>query len=211
MGQTDQEDRDAPSSLAPVQVARASDELDLAGMRGRRGPRIVIALVVLAAVGFGSVQLLRSMDARQAYARAAAQLERSEVEQREAFMRCALPNQQRAQLATRSALQTAIEIVTARMGKTYAKVLTKCVPLLENFQQAVAAINAPADVAPNVKAVSKAANDFAAAWLGLRDFVGSSGDSDPAQVAPHIQTITASWQTFQTEREKAKEVLSARQ
>jgi hypothetical protein len=210
MRQPDQEAREAPSSLAPIQVERASDELDLAGMRGRRGPRIVIAVVVLAAVIFGGVQLLGSMDARQAYAQAVAQLERSEVEQREAFMRCALPNQQRSQLAAQSALQSAIEIATERMGKTYAKVLTKCTPLLENFQQSVAGIKAPADAAPSVQTVSKAANDFAAAWLGLRDFLESSSGYDPAQAAPRIQAITASWQNYQTERTKAKEVLSAR-
>jgi hypothetical protein len=210
MRQPDEEAREAPSSLAPVQVERASDEQDLAGMRGPRGPRIVVALVVLAAVVFGGVQLLGSMDARQAYAQAAAQLERSEAEQREAFMRCALPNQQLSQLGAETALQGAIEIATERMGKTYAKVLTKCTPLLENFKQAVAGIKAPADAAPSVQAVSKAANDFAAAWLGLRDFLKSSAEYDSAQAAPRIGAITASWQTYQTERARAKEVLSKR-
>jgi hypothetical protein len=209
MRQADQEASAAPSTLAPIQVERASDENDLAEMRGRRGPRIVMALAVLAAVGFGGVLLLRSMDAHQAYAQAAAGLERSQTEQLEAFMRCALPNQQRAQLAAQSGLQSAIEIATSRMGKTYAKVLTKCTPLLQNFQQSVASIQAPADTAPSVQAVSKAANDFAAAWLGLRDFLQSSLDYDPAQATPRIQAITASWQTYQTERDRAKELLSA--
>lgn len=210
MDQPDQEAREAPSSLAPVQVDRANDEQDLAGMRGRRGPRIVIALVVLAAVGFGGVWLLQSMDARQVYAQAAEQLERSDVEQRDAFMRCALPNQQNSQLAAPAALQGAIEIATERMGKTYAKVLTRCVPLLENFQKAVADVKAPADTAPKVQAVSKAANDFAAAWLALRDFVQSSAEYDRAQVAPRIEAITSSWLTYQTEHAKAKTALSAR-
>jgi hypothetical protein len=210
MRQPDQEARDAPPSIAPVQVERAADEQDLAGMRGRRGPRIVIAVLVLAAVGFGGMQLLKSMDARQAYSEAAAQLERSEVEHREAFMRCALPNQQRAQLGSQTALQGAIESATERMGKTYAKVLTKCVPLLETFQQSVASVQAPADTAPNVKAVSKAANDFAAAWLGLRDYVQNSGEYDRAQAAPYIAAITSTWEAYLTERTKAKEALSAR-
>lgn len=210
MRKPDPEAREAPSTLAPIQVERASDEQDLAGMRGRRGPRIVTAVVVLAAVGFGGALLLRSMDARQAYAHAAEQLERSDVDQRDAFMRCAFPNQQSSQLAAPSALQGALEIATGRMGKTYAKVLTKCTPLLDNFKQAVSGIQAPADVAPNVRAVSKAANEFAAAWLGLRDFLQSSSEYDSAQAAPRIQAITASWQTYQTERVKAKDALSAR-
>jgi hypothetical protein len=96
------------------------------------------------------------------------------------------------------------------MGKTYAKVLTKCTPLLDNFQQAVAGVKAPADTATNVQAVSKAANDFAAAWLGLRDFLQSSGEYDRAALAPRIQAITTAWEAYDTERVKAKQVLSAR-
>ncbi|HKP58490.1 MAG TPA: hypothetical protein VJV78_17310 [Polyangiales bacterium] len=150
------------------------------------------------------------MDAHQAYSEAAAQLERSEVEQREAFMRCALPNQGNAPLASQTALQSAIEIATERMGKTYASVLTKCTPLLENFQQSVASIKSPSDTDASVKAVSKAANDFAAAWIGLRDFLRSSGDYDRAETAPRIHVITSAWDAYSTERVKAKAALAAK-
>jgi hypothetical protein len=210
MRQPAEEAREAPSSLAPVSVERPSYDQDLASMRGRRTPRIVIAVALLAVAGLGGWRLLRSMDAKEAYAQAAAQLERSEVEQREAFMRCVLPNQQRSLLNTPSALQSAIEIASQRMGKTYARVLTQCVPLLETFQQSVAGIKAPADSAPRVQAVSRAANDFAAAWLRLRDFVQSPEQADSAQAAPYIQAITASWQAYDQARTKAQAALSAR-
>lgn len=210
MPEPDQEAREAPASIAPVSIERTSEEQDLASMRGRRGPRIVIAVAVLAVAGFGAVRLLQSMDAHQAYSEAAAQLERSEVEQREAFMHCALPNQGNAPLGSQAALRSAIEIATERMGKTYAKVLTKCTPLLESFQQAVAGVRSPADTDASVKAVSKTANDFAAAWLGLRDFLQSTGDYDREQTAPRIQAITAAWESYSNERIKAKAALSAR-
>src|SRR5262245_10490373 len=210
MPEPDQEALEAPASIAPVQVERASDELDLAEMRGRRGPRIVVAVVILAAASFGVVRLLQSMDKHQAYSEAAAQLERSEVEQRDAFMRCALPNQQNAQLTSQTVMRSAIEIATERMGKTYAKVLTKCTPLLDSFQQAVAGVKAPADTAASVQAVSKAANDFAAAWLGLRDFLQNTSDYDREQTAPRIQAITAAWEAYSNERIKAKAALAAR-
>lgn len=211
MSQPDQEAREAQSSLAPVQIERANDDADLASMRGHKGPRIVIAVVVVAALGFGGLKLLQSMDAHQAYAQAGEQLERSDVEQRDAFIRCALPNQPSAQLASPSGLQSALEIATDRMGKTYSKVLTKCVPLLENFKQAVASVKAPSDTAPKVQAVSKAANDFAAAWIGLRDFMQNTTDYDRTQAAPRIEAITSTWEAYQTERVKAKAALSARQ
>lgn len=211
MSQPDQEGRQAPSSVAPVQIDRANDDVDVAVMRGRRGARIAITVVVVAVVGIGGAWLLRSLDSQQAYALAAEQLERSDVEQRDAFMRCALPNQQSSQLGSATALQSAIEIATERMGKTYAKVLAKCTPLLDNFRTAVASVKSPADTAANVEAVSKAANDFAAAWIGLRDFIQSSGEFDRTQAAPRIQAITSTWESYQTERVKAKAALSAKQ
>jgi hypothetical protein len=62
-----------------------------------------------------------------------------------------------------------------------------------------------------VQVASKAANAFAASWIELRDFMQGAADYDRAQVAPRIQTITSSWQAYQTERDKAKTALSARQ
>lgn len=179
-------------------------------MRGRRGMRVAITVVVLAAAIAGGAQLLRSMDSHQSYALAAAELERSETEQGDAFIRCALPNQQHTQLAAPSALRGAVEIATQRMGKTYAKVLIKCGPLLDSFEQKVAGIKAPPDVSSDVRAVSKAANDFGAAWLSLRDSLQRS-DADDTQTAPLIDNIVATWQSYQDARTRAKQSLSAKQ
>ena len=71
--------------------------------------------------------------------------------------------------------------------------------------------SSPADTAPSVQAVSKVTNAFAAAWIGLRDFLQNSGDVTREQFAPHIQTITSTWQTYQNERTKAKAALSSHQ
>jgi len=209
MSQPKEDAREAPSSLAPIQVERPSavDEQDLARMRGPRGLRIVIGVVVLAAVFAGGAQLLRSMDVHQAYASAASDLERIENEQGAAFLRCALPNQ--PQLTAPNALHGALEIATERMGRTYGKLLTKCTPLLDGFEQALSGIKAPADVKSNVQAVSKAANAFGASWLGLRDAL-QRGELDQAQAAPLIDQIVTSWQTYQDERTRAKQALSAK-
>lgn len=209
MAQPKEDAREAPPSLAPIQVDRSNDEEELSSIRGRRGVRVAIAVVVLAAAIGGGAQMLRSMDAKEAYAIAAADLERSETEEGDAFIRCALPNQQHSQLVAPSALRGAIEIATQRMGKTYAKVLTKCTPLLDGFEQKVAGIKAPPDAAPDVRAVSKAANEFGAAWLKLRDSLQRS-DSDDGSTAALIDSIVASWQTYQDARTRAKQSLSAK-
>ena len=211
MSQPEEDAREAPSSLAPIQVERPSavDEQDLARMRGSRLVRIAIAVVVLTGVLVGGAQFLRSMDAHQAYATAASDLERIQNEQGDAFLRCALPNQQHSQLTAPNALRGAIEIATERMGRTYGKVLTKCTPLLEGFQQAVGGIKAPTDVTPKMQAVSKAANDYGASWLSLRDAL-QRGELDQTQAAPVIDQIVANWEKYQDERTRAKQALSAK-
>jgi hypothetical protein len=211
MRQPDEDVRGAPQSLAPIQIEGARDDQDIAQLRGRRGLRFGLGFVVLVALIAGGAQLLKSMDAHQAYARAAEGLERVDVEQREAFMRCALPNVQRSQLAATNGLHGALESATERAGKAYGKTLAKCTPLLESFQQAVHKIEAPADLKPQVAAVSDAADDFGKAWLSYKDFLQrSAGPYDSAQTAPWIDNIETAWDSYTSARTRAKDALTAR-
>jgi hypothetical protein len=211
MPEPDQEARKAPHSLTPVQLERAAHDEDIAQLRSGRGLRLGLAFVVVVAAVIGVMQLLRTMDTRQSYAQAADQLERSDIEQREAFMRCALPNVTRSQLTSPAALRNAIETVSGRMERGYGRVLNTCTPLYASFEQAIKDIKAPADVGPRVEAVSIAATDFGRAWSGYRDYLQGPGLAyDPAQAAPLIEKITSTWQGYETAREQAKQALSAK-
>src|SRR5690349_18201136 len=117
--------REHPHSLAPIAIGGTSDEQDIANMRSGRSLRVALTLLVAAAAVVGGVQLLRSMDTRQTYVMAASQLERSDTDQRDAFMRCALPNYQRSQVTNAGTLRSAVESASERMEKNYAKLLTK--------------------------------------------------------------------------------------
>jgi hypothetical protein len=210
MPEPDQEVRKAPHSLTPVQLEAAANNEDLAKLRSGRGLRLGVMFVVVVAAVIGIVQLLRTMDTRQSYAQAATQLERTDTEQREAFMRCALPNVTRSQLTSPAALRNALETVSGRMQKAYGRVLNTCTPLLANFEQAVKDIKAPADVGPRVEAVSSAATGFGMAWSSYKDYLQGAVAYDPAQAAPLIERITTSWQGYETAREQAKQALSAK-
>jgi hypothetical protein len=211
MSQSEKPARDDPHSLAPIAIGGTSDDEDLANMRGGRGPRIVLTLLVAAAAVVGGAQLLRSMDDRQTYVLAASQLERSDIEQREAFMRCALPSYQRSQVTNAGTLRNAVESASERMQKNYAKLLSKCTPLLASFQQAVTEIQAPTDVSPQVGAVNQAVADIGQAFNNYRAFLQSSAQGyDATQAAPLIDNIATSWQSYLSAREQAKQALSAR-
>jgi hypothetical protein len=210
MPESDVEARKAPHSLTPVQLESAGYDEDLAKFRSGRWLRLSVMFVVVIAAVIGATQLLRTMDTHQSYAQAASQLERSETEQREAFMRCALPNIAHAQLTSAGTLRNAIEIVSGRMDKAYGRVLATCTPLFASFEQALKDVKAPDDVRPSVEAVSSAAADFGKAWSSYREYLQGGPAYDPVQAAPLIEKITSTWQGYETAREQAKKALSAK-
>jgi DNA-binding FrmR family transcriptional regulator len=151
------------------------------------------------------------MDTRQTYVMAASQLERSDTEQRDAFMRCALPNYQRSQVINAGTLRSAVESASERMEKNYAKLLNKCTPLMAGFQQAITDIKAPPDVSAQLSAVNKAVADLGLAFNNYREFLQHAAQGyDAAQAAPLIEAIGTSWQGYLAAREQAKQALTAK-
>jgi hypothetical protein len=209
MSQSEEPAREDPHSLAPIAIGGESDDRDIANMKSGRGMRVTLMLIVAAAAVVGGAQLLRSMDDRQTYVLAASQLERSDTDQRDAFMRCALPNYQRSQLTNAGSLRNAVESASERMEKNYAKLLAKCNPLLAGFQQAVTDIKAPSDVTEPVGAVNKAVTDLSQAFGNYRELIQKQG-YEPTQAAPLIDAIGDSWQSYLNAREKAKSALTAK-
>jgi hypothetical protein len=210
MSQRDQDAQKAPHSLTPIQLQGASDDDDLARMHKGRGARSLLLLGVLAVAIVGGAKLLRMMDAQQAYSDAVAQLERSDTEPRDAFLRCAIPTYQRSSLAAPNALRSELERATERMERGYARVLTSCTPLLDAFQASLAATQPPADVKPQVDAVVQAGAGLGKAWGELKELLQRPGASyDAAETGAAIGKINTAWQQYLTARDSAKQALSA--
>lgn len=209
MSQSEQPAREDPHSLAPIAIGGGNDDQDIANMKRGRGLRVALTLIVAAAAVVGGAQLLRSMDDRQSYVLAASQLERSDTEQRDAFMRCALPNYQRSQLTNAGTLRNAVESASERMERSYAKLLSKCTPLMGSFQQALTEIKAPADVREQVSAVNKAAAELALTFDRYREHLQHKA-YDANEAGPLIEAIGNAWQSYLSAREKAKQALTAK-
>jgi hypothetical protein len=203
--------RNDPNSLAPIQLERASVDDDVASMKSGKGLRLAATLLVTAAAVVGGTQLLGAMDAHQAYAHAAEQLEVIDSQQSEAFLRCALPNIQRAQLSDPSALHTAIEIASERMDKGYGRVLAQCEPLLQSFEEAVNQIKAPSDMTRRLQGLSLAAGELGHSWGDYRTYLQDPAQRyDFVQATPRIEKITSAWANYQTQRTQVREALSAK-
>jgi hypothetical protein len=203
--------RDDPNSLAPIQLERASVEEDVASMKSGKGLRLTATLLVTAVAVVGGTQLLGAMDAHQAYAHAAEQLELIDSQQSEAFLRCALPNIQRAQLNDPSALHTAIEIASERMDKGYGRVLAQCEPLLQSFEEAVNGIKAPSDMTRGMQGLSLAAGELVRSWASYRTYLQDPAQRyDYVQATPRIEKITTAWASYQTQRTQVRDGLSAK-
>lgn len=201
--------RSDPESLAPIQLERSSVDEDIAQMKRGKGLRLTLTLAVGLAAITGGTQLLRSMDAHQAYAKAGEQLELVDAQQSEAFLRCALPNLQRSQLDDPSELHTAIEIATERMDKAYGRVLAQCDPLLESFQEAVNQIKGPADMTRRLSDLSNAAGQLGGSWQDYRKYLQDPAQHyDYVQAAPRIEKITNAWANYQKQRNETRDALA---
>jgi hypothetical protein len=212
MSQPKAGEHEAPHSLAPVQLEGTSEDLrDLEKLRDGSGWRLLFMVALVSVVTVGGVKLLDVMDTREAYVHAAGQLERSDGEPRDAFMRCALPTYQRSQLTTQSGLRLALERTTESMQSGYGRVLTSCTPLLSHFQESVKDLRAPADMRAQVDLVAKATDQLVNAWQDMRTFLVHSGAAyDQAQAARHIEQISVSWQRYQNVLEQAQKSFSSR-
>src|SRR5207344_2366917 len=98
----------------------SNDDDEIAKLRGGQKLRLTLVVLCVAAAALGGVHLLKALDEHGAYAQAASELERLDTEQASAFLRCALPNAQRSQLASPNGLRSAIESASDRMDKGYA-------------------------------------------------------------------------------------------
>jgi hypothetical protein len=193
-------------SLAPVQLDSSNDDDDIAKLR--RGQKFKLTLVVLctAVAAIGGFRLLRTLDEHGAYAQAASELERIDAEQGGAFLRCALPNARRSQLASADGLRSAIESASERLDKGYANALGKCTPLFERFEQSTMQIKVPPDIAPRLAAVSNSVTAFGAAWNDYRAYLQKPADpgAEAPSAASHIEKISSTWQSYQNAREQAR-------
>jgi len=180
-------------------------------MRGGNNFRVVLLMLVVVAVTLGGARLLRTMDTRQSYVAAAAQLERSDTDQRDAYMRCVLPTYQRSQLGMPSALRSEVARVTERMGKGYGEVLASCAPLLAAFQYTVREVRAPADMHANLTSVAAAADELGAGFRALEELLQRPGATyDHNGATREIDRIGAAWHSYLGARDRAKRALADR-
>jgi hypothetical protein len=202
--------REDPHSLAPISLEGTSVDDEVAMIKKGRGQRLALTLAVVVVGVLGGQRLLRSMDERAAYASAAAQLEHVDSQQGEAYLRCALPNLQRSQLESASALHSAIEIATEHMDKGYGRVLAQCAPLLENLESGVIGLTAPPDMTRRLENLSSSVTDYKHSWLNYQTYLQDQNQHyDYLKAAPLIERITIAWEGYQAANRQAKEALTA--
>jgi hypothetical protein len=202
--------REDPHSLAPISLETTSVDDEVAMIKKGRGQRLALTLVVVAAGVLGGQRLLRSMDEHAAYATAAAQLEAVDSQQGDAYLRCALPNLQRSQIESASALHSAIEIATEHMDKSYGRVLAQCAPLLDQLESSVAQLTAPPDMTRRLQRLSSAVTDYKSSWTAYQSYLQDRNQHyDYVQAAPLIERITIAWEGYQAAHRQAKEALMA--
>ena len=210
MHKLDVQTREDPHSLAPIQLEGTSVDEEVALIKKGRGLRLALTLGLVVVGALGGARLLRNMDEHAAYAQAAAQLEQIDAQQSEAYLRCALPNVQRSQLESATALHNAIEIATEHMDKGYGRVLAHCSPLLSELEAGVRGLTAPPDMTRRLERLSSATTDFKSGWLAYQSYLQDrSQPYDYVKAAPLIERITIAWEGYQAAHRQAREALVA--
>lgn len=197
MHQSDMHHRGDPHSLAPILLEGPSVQEEVAQLKRGRGLRLALNLISLAAIAIGGAKWLSDLDTQSAYNQAAAQLDRSESQRAQAYMRCVLPDFQPSQLTSKVTLYGTIEYVSEHLGKAYGDQIAACAPLLDDFERAVHKVTAPSNMTRHLQQVSQSATDFKRSWLAYQDYLQKPNDPyDYVKAAPLIDQITINWQSY---------------
>jgi hypothetical protein len=189
--------RGDPHSLAPIQLEKASVQEEAAQLKRGRGLSLALNLTLLVAVTAIGGQWLSSLDTKNSYKNAAAQLDRGESTQAEAFMRCVLPDLHPSQLTSQVTLYGSIENLTEHLGKAYGDQVAACSPLLDDFEQTVHNVRAPADMTRHLQEVSLAASAVKHSWQTYQTYLQTPNQPyDYVQAAPLIDRITVAWKGY---------------
>jgi hypothetical protein len=202
--------RSDPDSLAPVALERASVDDEVSKMRRGNTLPLALSLVASTIAAIAGIHWLGGIDRQQAYARAAEQLETIDAQQSEAFLRCALPNVQRSQLSSTQALHNAIEIVSERFDKFYARQLVHCSNYLDDLNNELNRVRVPADMQRGLTSLRQTAQGFGRAWDNYRLYLEDPTQRyDYVQAAPLIEKVTLAWADYRTQQIRIRAKLRA--
>ena len=200
--------RGDPHSLSPIQLEGQTVKEEAAQLKRGRGLMLAFNMTLLVAGLTIGAKWLDGLDAQNQYTHAAAQLDRSETMQAEAFMRCVLPDLQPAQLTSTVTLYGSIENLTEQLGKAYGDQVAACAPLVDDFERTVNDVRAPADMTRHLQQVSAAATSVKQSWQNYQSYLQSPDQPyDYVKAAPLIDHITVAWQQYHDTNSATKAAL----
>ena len=173
-------EREAPDSLAPVQLDVTVDQ-EVAGMKRGKGVQLLALAVVAIGSVSGGVLAVQRLDRDRAYEQASAaaqELRRTHVS---AFLQCALPFAQSSSTESRERLYAAFADMIERSSTQYAQVLRQCEPKLASLQPELAAVRAPGELSGALDALRQAAAQLSGSAAALRNSL-----EDPAQREDYV-------------------------
>ena len=189
--------RGEQDSLAPVELDRLTVDEEVAMMQRGKSGRLVVAALALVLAGGGAFTWMQRMDTRDAYTNAATVAVRLHHEHLDAFLRCALPRADAAQLQSQEGLSAAFANHGALLGRAHSGVLARCAEALVELSREVAAIRAPNPLRPQLTALHQAAEALRRAADGYRAQLGAADGYDAAQLTPAIEKIVLARATYQ--------------
>jgi hypothetical protein len=159
--QTNNEKREQ-DSLAPVQLDRLTIEEEVAGMNRGKSARLLGVAMMVSALAVGGAWAMKRLDREQAENNAASVVASLRVQHVEAYLVCIAPEAPLAVFSSSERLHSALESLTERYQKAYARTLESCEPKLDGLIPALT-------VAPVAKRLEPAVSDLKAAAVAVQD------------------------------------------
>lgn len=156
------QDKREQDSLAPMQLDRLSIEEEVAFMNRGKGARLLGVAMMVSALAVGGAWAMKRMDRGLAESEAGAAVAGLRQEHVESFLACAVPDAPVASFANSERLHSAIEHLTERYQKAYARTLESCEPKLAGLVPSLT-------LAPVASHVEPAVAELRAAAIALQD------------------------------------------
>lgn len=194
----------------PGGTPRLSIEAEASTMNRGRGRQVMaLAAGVLLLAGAGVLALQR-VTRSDAYTQAAADAARIEHEHFDGFFGCALPGARQSELNAEQ-VHSAFESVGDRLGKSYGKTLERCLPRMDALSASVHALQVPADVEPQRRALVVATSALTAANTQYLRYLSDATERYEFVAAmPMLEKFGAAWAGYRVAQGDLERALEER-
>lgn len=189
--------RQAPDSLAPIQLERMSVE-EQALVSGRGRSRGLVPLVAFAGVALAlGVMLYQRLEANESLGNAGSAVKQMKVQDFDVFARCVFPGMDGTRIKDDDHLRTTIERHSQRHGRHYGQMVKTCARPLYDLQVGLERLQVPQPLEGARAEMQQSAQRLVTATSNYAAYLEAGDGYEFVTAQPKIEALALAWQDFQ--------------